>query len=314
MTEELGTQAGAADLQGTAGAQTETAAQSTAGASATAPNFSTVIGADGKLAENWKSTLPEDIQHELCLDTFQDFPEMARSYVNAQKMIGKNKIVLPTDKSPQAEIDAFQIACGRPKTKDEYKIAAPKGMEEYFDEWLMAEARNMAFGLGFNQKQMDALVAFRGKEIELGIKQKQEEEERAFAEAEKAITEEAGEALDEQRHFADMLIANEYPDEAKQAKLLEALNANPLRPYVFNFLAGIYRKYCAPHDGITAGQESSAMTPAMMEAKAQELMATPGYGDGTMKNNNPAGYDRLTREITDLYNRATQAAQKAAKV
>jgi hypothetical protein len=277
----------------------------------TAPfDYTTVIGADGNFQEGWKNGLPEEIRNELCLDAAPNLPEMAKQLVNAQKMIGKNKVVLPTDKSTPAEIEAFQLALGRPKTKEEYKITAPKEIEEFFDAGLVESARDMAFRNGFNQKQMDALVAFRVAEIQAGLKFQKEQEEQAFAEAEKIIVEESGEALDEQRHFADMLIANEYPDGEKKEKLLEALNANPLRPYVFNFLANIYRKYCDQHGGIPAGQGANAMTPAMMEAKAQELMATPGYVDGTMKDSNPAGYDRLTREITDLYNRSARAPKQ----
>ncbi|MBE3142928.1 MAG: hypothetical protein IMZ61_03275 [Planctomycetes bacterium] len=298
--QSTGAQSQAAQTQATQTAQT-----------ATAPfDYSKSVGFDGSFQEGWKNGLPEEIRNELCLDAAPNIPEMAKQLVLAQKMIGKNKVALPTDKSTPAEIEAFQLALGRPKTKAEYKIAAPQGLEDFFDAGLVEQARDMAFTNGFNQKQMDALVKFRTAEIELGVKAAKEAEEAAFAEAEKIITEEAGEALDEQRHFADMLIANECPDEEKKAKLLEALNANPLRPYVFNMLANIYRKYCDQHTGLPAGQGANAMTPVMMEDKAKELMATQGYVDGSMRNSNPVAYDRLTREITDLYNRAAKVPKQ----
>ncbi len=270
-------------------------------------DYTKVITPDGKFAENWKEGLPEEIRHEICLDTCTSFSELAKQYVNAQKLIGRNKVVIPGEKATQSEIDQFQMALGRPKTKNDYKIDIPNELKDYYDPSLIEEAKNLAFSQGFNQKQLNALLEFRKKEIELGLKQITEEEKAAFEEAERIIVEEAGEALDEQRHYADLFIADNCPNEKHKEKLLTALNSSALRPYVFNMLANAYRKYCGEAPGIPAGQAAPAMTPAMLESKAQELMATPGYLSGELKNSNPAMYNRLTREISELYNRANKA-------
>lgn len=268
-------------------------------------DYTNIIGPDGKFQDGWKNSMPEELRNELCLDTYTNLPELVKQHVNLNKMIGKNKVVIPTDKSTPADIDAFHAALGRPKTPEEYKMPIPQGMEKYFDEGLMKQARGIFHGMGFNQKQVDALWKFEQSRIADAVKTIDTEEQQEFEEAERAIIEESGEALDEQRHQADLLIAENCPDEAKRRKLLEALNANSLRPYVFNFLAGIQKKYFTEHGGMPAGDGSSgAMTPAMMESKAKELMATPGYVDGTMADNNPEGWKRLTQQITDLYNRA----------
>lgn len=267
-------------------------------------DYTKAVTPDGKFSENWKEGLPEDIRHEVCLDTCGSFSELAKQYVNSQKLIGRNKVVIPGEKAPQSEIDAFQIALGRPKTIDEYKVDIPTEYQDYYDPGLIAEAKKMAFENGFSQKTLNALLEFRKKEIELGVKQLETEEKSAFEEAERIIVEESGEALDEQRHYADLFIAENCQNEQHKEKLLAALNSSALRPYVFNLLANAHRKYCGQAPGIPAGGNSTAMTPAMMESKAQELMATPGYGNGDLKNSNPAMYQRLTNEITELYNRA----------
>lgn len=268
-------------------------------------DFTKFIGADGKLMDGWKAGLPEDIRGELSLDTFGTVQEGFKQLVNSQKLIGKDKVILPTDKSTQAEIDAFQMRLGRPKTQDEYKMVVPQEMAEYYMPELINEFKGIVFKHGSNQKLVDDLWAFEQKRITAAVKQLADNEKQEFEAASKLIEEEAGEALDDQVFFANKLIADEVPDEAKRTKLLETLNTNSLRPYVINFLAGIQRKYREEHGGIPAGSGAgTGMTPAMMEAKAQELMATPGYVNGTLKDENPAMYERLTREITELYNRA----------
>ena len=267
-------------------------------------DFTKHIGADGKLLDGWKNGLPENLRHEMVLDTTLTVPDAFSQLVNAQKMIGKNKVVLPTDKSTPQEWEAFHTALGRPKTPDEYKLAIPAGQESMFDQGAIKQARDLFHKAGFNQKQVDALWAFEQSRLEAATTQLQQQEEQEYLAAEKAIVEESGEALEQQKHLANKLIADEVTDPGKREKLLEALNSNKLRPYVFNFLAQIQAKYREQHSGIPASNSPNVMTPGQMVSKAQELMATPGYLDGTMKNSNPEGFNRLQREITDLYNRA----------
>lgn len=286
-------------------------AAATPPAQPTATDFTKLIGADGKLQDGWKVALPEDIRGELCLDTFQDFPEMARQYVNAQKMVGKNKIVVPTDKSSPSEWEAFFAATGRPKTAAEYKYTPPTDVS-LFDMSKESVSPMLAelHKAGYNQKQVDVAFGVFSSAIKSLEASLQAEEQRIFEESERIITQESGEAMEELKHDANLLLAQELPDETKRAKLVEALNDSELRPHVFGFLANMYRKYCAPSLGIQTPQGQTAMTPTQMRSKAQEMMAEPGYVDGKLKNTNPAAYDRLTNEITALYN----AADKAERV
>lgn len=308
-TQADGTEAQPAQGQPPAATQTPPAAgpAQAAPAQPAAFDFTKVIGPDGKFLDGWKKGLPEEFQHELSLDTYDSIPELAKQHLLAQKMIGKNKIVMPTDKSTPAEWDAFYNAIGRPKSPGEYKFTPPTDLN-LVD--LSPEFVNPIFSdlhkAGATQKVLDvAMGHFTGfiKNLEKSI---EEAEQKNFDEAERIIKEGAGDALEDQQHQANLLIAENCPSEEYKAKLLEAINDNALRPYVFNFLANIRQKIFGTHGGIPAGdgQAGSAMTPAAMESKAQELMATPGYMDGTLKNTNPAGYKRLTDEITELYRRA----------
>jgi len=284
------------------------AAQAEAGAATI--NFHEVIGQDGKILEGFKGLLPEDIRHELTLDTYGDIPELVKQHLGLTKMTGKDKVIIPTETSSQVEKDAFRKAWGVPPTSTEYKMDVPEETKEYFDETLMGTARELFHGISLNQEQVDALWKFEQARIAQGVKEIEDAEQAEYEEAEKIILEESGEALEDQKHLANKLIADECPDEEKRAKLVEAVNNNNTRPYIFNFLADIQRKYRETHDGIPAGEQDLAMTPGMMESKAKELQATPGYMDGTMKNNNPEGYKRLTDEITGLFNRASRKNSK----
>jgi hypothetical protein len=56
------------------------------------------------------------------------------------------------------------------------------------------------------------------------------------------------------------------------------------------------------------------MSAAMLEGKAKELMAEEGYLDATLKGTNPAKYERINREITDLFDKAEKRQGEEAVV
>ena len=45
--------------------------------------------------QNWKDSLPEELKAEKALESIQDIPGLAKSYIHAQKMIGSDKIPVP---------------------------------------------------------------------------------------------------------------------------------------------------------------------------------------------------------------------------
>ena len=59
----------------------------------------TEVSADAEVtqsvAEDWRSTIPEEIRGHKSLEHIQDVGALAKSYVNAQSMIGADKIAIP---------------------------------------------------------------------------------------------------------------------------------------------------------------------------------------------------------------------------
>lgn len=124
-------------------------------------DFSGMIDKEGFFTENWKDSLPEEIRNEPCLDNMKNVTTLAKSYVNSQKMIGKNKIALPGENATQEEIDAFYTALGRPEKAELYKhdkVELPEGIG--LDDATVAEFRNFAFENGISQSVFEKALAF----------------------------------------------------------------------------------------------------------------------------------------------------------
>ncbi len=124
-------------------------------------DYGKMVGAEGALAENWKDGLPEAVRHEKCLDNFKTIGALAQSYVHAQRAIGANKVILPTENSSPEEWSAFYKACGRPDDAGGYRhdaVKLPEGI--VLDEAQLSQFREFAFENGFSQKAFEAALAF----------------------------------------------------------------------------------------------------------------------------------------------------------
>ena len=84
-------------------------------------------GGDGNGAPiPFLSTLPEELRTEPSLATFKDTGALAKSFVEAQKLIGAKRFSLPGEKAGAAEWDTFYNQIGRPDTYDKYETVALK--------------------------------------------------------------------------------------------------------------------------------------------------------------------------------------------
>lgn len=73
-------------------------------------------------SEDWRASLPDDIKTAPSLASIKDIPALAKSYVNAQQLIGAKRIALPGDKATPDEVKEFHRAIGVPESVEGYKI------------------------------------------------------------------------------------------------------------------------------------------------------------------------------------------------
>ena len=71
---------------------------------------------------NWRESLPDDLRDDPSLKSIQDVPGLAKSFIHAQKMVGADKIPVPTEHATKEDWDAVYSKLGRPATPDDYKV------------------------------------------------------------------------------------------------------------------------------------------------------------------------------------------------
>ena len=67
-------------------------------------------------APSWKDSISEEYRKDPNIEKFTEADALAKSYINAVKMIGQDKIVIPTKNSTQETWDEAYTKLGRPES------------------------------------------------------------------------------------------------------------------------------------------------------------------------------------------------------
>lgn len=258
----------------------------------------TFVDADGKFLPGWKEHfVPEELRADKVYDTFSDVGGSLKMLGSLQKMIGKKGVVIPGEASPPSEWDNFHRELGRPDTKDQYVMKIPEDLTEIYDKNIMAEARDIFFEEGFDQKKVDRLLAFEEKRMR-GAKE-------AIAAAELEADNnfaEWGKANPQELHWANRMIAENVDDEEHKATILGAIDNNI---GVAKLLANIASKF-KEHKIISETETTFGMTANEALTEAKKIESTPGFilpdekGQFLRETNRPE-YDRLEKERDKFY-------------
>jgi len=174
------------------------------------------------VAQDWRSTLDADIKEHPSIKTFKTPGDLAKSYVNAQKLIGAEKIPMPAkdatldDPTYQAVFDKL----GRPSDPKAYQDPqienpnkAPVASEEQIGEF-----RALAHKIGILPAQYEALVRFNQEGVIAQHAQSTAAATEEFQKAETILRKELGKAYDGEVQRAQGLI-NKYGDEEVNNKI-----------------------------------------------------------------------------------------------
>lgn len=109
-------------------------------------------------SQQWFDDLDADLKSNPSVTKFKTKADMAKSYINLEKTLGKNRVVVPNEKSTPDEWRAFFKAGGAPDKEDEYDI----GMEDLPEQARipaeqLSALRKAALDNGTSKKAWDAI-------------------------------------------------------------------------------------------------------------------------------------------------------------
>ena len=222
---------------------------------ATAPKF---------MEEGWLKGVDYELANDPSVKTISDLPNLLKSYVNAQKMIGRDKIVAPNQYTTPEEWKNIYSKLGVPQDPKEYKFDKVK-----VDEAQAEEFKKFAHENGLLPHQAEAILASKVAEKEAEAKAQSESYAQAKEESFNTLQKEFGAALPQKIQAAKMVV-NTLMSEEEQAYLEESGLADDAQ--FIKFLAKIADKFYK-EDNTNPSHSAGAMTPSVAQTEIDAIMS-----------------------------------------
>lgn len=269
------------------------------------------------------STISEDLRSNANLKDFKDVNQLAKSYVELQRMVG-NSVRIPSQDSSEEvksdflskikDVDGVLLKgdenlynkLGRPETADNYDLSgivnpeiasAVPGIEQELGDF-----KSIAHEIGLTNEQAQKLVGMRMSTVTA----QQEQQAATYADAEATMKQAWGPEF-ENRLSSAKLVAKTYRE--KYGEQVDALidgpaGNNPAFLSMLDELAGVYKE--KGHTGLSSA--NFGMTPEGALAKIYEKRADRGFMEAYLDGGH-IGHNKAKMEMRKLYDLADGSKQ-----
>ena len=242
---------------------------------------------------SWKDSISEDFRNDPSIEKFTEIDALAKSYINATKMIGQDKIVIPTKNSGQEAWDEAYAKLGRPESPEKYTFDVKSDVVN-MDEGAIKSFAEQSHKLGLNNKQAEGILDFYKNNMEGTAQQAKIDTETAQSQAEQELRQEWG---------------RDFEGKVKQAGALAKANINPEvldmtlsngtrlgdHPEIikgFAKIAGMMSE-----DKIVSTESENVNTVADIET---EISAITNDTDGPYWNKQHPDHDKMVQQVYTL--------------
>ena len=139
----------------------------------------------------WKDSISEEYRKDPNIEKFTEADALAKSYINAVKMIGQDKIAIPNNNSTDEAWNEVYDKLGRPESAEKYSLDV-KSEAVKFDDTAIKSFAEQSHKLGLNNKQAQGILEFYKNNMEGTAQQAKIDIETAQAQSEQELRQEWG--------------------------------------------------------------------------------------------------------------------------
>ena len=190
----------------------ETVPVETTSTETTQPTATPSTVSNGDTPVSWKSSISEEFRNDPNIEKFTEIDALAKSYINATRMIGQDKVAVPNKNSTEDQWNEVYSKLGRPETADKYAFDVESETLP-FDEGAVKSFAEQSHKLGLNNTQAQGILEFYKNNMETSAQQATVNTETAQAQAETELRAEWGKEFDNNVSKASALAkANMNPE------------------------------------------------------------------------------------------------------
>lgn len=241
-------------------------------------------------------SLPEDIRSESSLQNFTDAGQLAKSYIHAQRMVGADKMPVPTKNFTDDDWKETFTKLGVPSSPDKYDVQY--NLQEGANDQPVKDFISHAHTLGLLPQQLQGVLDYYGNLEQTSLDNAQKDQELNRVNNETALRKEFGLAYDKKLNQANDVFKNFFAEELAEVKLQDGTSIGN-HPGFIKALATMSEKFS--EDTISAGQESAGglLTPQEAQKEVSKIMGDINHPYWIKEHPN---HDAAVKEVADLNN------------
>lgn len=237
--------------------------------------------ATGGSGNDFLTSLPDEIREHPSLAPIKDVENLARSYVNAQRLIGADKMPIPVNPTEE-DLDNIYNRLGRPESPEGYEIKADGNI---IDEQVAADYSELAHKLRLSPEQASGILDYYKSSIEQSAQGMQVDAEAQAAETEAALRQEWGKAYDQKILDAKNVFRDFGAENMLEMQLADGtLIGN--HPEFIKAFASIaeFKQSATSEDTIGEATSNRALTPQQAQNEIDSIMNDKSHAYWDRKN------------------------------
>ena len=244
-------------------------------------------------AKTWKEAISEEFRNDPNIEKFTEIDALAKSYINATQMIGKDKVAVPNKNSTEDQWNEVYNKLGRPESADKYSLNA-KSEVVPIDEQAIKQFAENAHQLGLNNKQAQGILEFYKNNMEGMAHQAKVDTETAQAQSTQQLRQEWGREFDTNIKKAGALAKANMNPEILDMQLKDGMRLGDHPEIIKGFakIAGMMSE-----DKIVSTESENVSSNTDVETEISDIMNNK---DGPYWNRSHPDHDKVVQQVYTL--------------
>ena len=247
--------------------------------------------------------LPEEIRDHPSLQSINDVGNLGLSYVNAQRLIGADKIPLPKNPT-EDDLSNIYSKLGRPDEPSGYAIQADG---QILTEGDVNTYTDIAHKLGLSKAQANGILDYYRSSIQQTTEAMSKDSEQQRQQIEQSLKAEWGADYDAKVTQANRAVSDIAGEDLLQMVLEDGTKVGNHPAFIKAFTNfADFKNSVTKEDTISENSVNYRMSPADAKAKIDTIMNDRSHAYWDRKN--PVARDKAVKEVQDLYEMLNGAA------
>jgi hypothetical protein len=244
-------------------------------------------------AKTWKEAISEEFRNDPNIEKFTEIDALAKSYINATQMIGKDKVAVPNKNSTEDQWNEVYDKLGRPESAEKYTLNAKSDVVP-IDEQAIKQFAENAHKLGLNNKQAQGVLEFYKNNMETNAHQSKVDIETSQVQAEQELRKEWGRDFESNVKRAGALAKANLNTEILDLELKNGMRVGD-HPEMIKGFAKIAA--LLTEDKIISPEDESASKTTDIESEISSIMDNK---EGPYWNKQHPDHDRMVQQVYTL--------------